>query len=183
MCFSPKTRLHVCSLAVGCWNNKESEVRIEGYALRVSSNYWWSKCLWNNKGNRHHSSHRMDNKYQKIPLKIALQNMTLYSILLALTTGKMLIKNLTISSKNYMRSCKSMVTLLLTNTLISITRPIILTHKFCKRVSVATCVQEYGAADKTAMEVESDDGNDDDKENESDVSQISHKNRWICSIS
>ena len=70
-----------------------------------------------------------------------------------------------------------MVTLLLTNTLIQITRPIILTHKFCKRVSVATCVQEYGAADKTAMEVESDDGNDDDKENESDVSQISHKNR------
>ena len=42
---------------------------------------------------------------------------------------------------------------------------------------MATCVQEYGAADKTAMEVESDDGNDDDKENESDVSQISHKNR------
>ena len=70
-----------------------------------------------------------------------------------------------------------MATLLLTNTLISITTHIILTHKFCKRVSVANCIQEYGAADKTSMQVESDDGNDEDKENESDVSQISHKNR------
>ena len=41
-----------------------------------------------------------------------------------------------------------------------------------RRVSVATWIQEYGAADDIAIEVKSDDGNDEDNENESDVSQI-----------
>ena len=43
------------------------------------------------------------------------------------------------------------------------------------RVSMATCIQEYGATDDTAIEVESDDGNDEDKKHERDVSQISSR--------
>ena len=59
-------------------------------------------------------------------------------------------------------------------------------HKFCtsfppinsdevdwRRDFVATCIQEYGAADDIAIEVENDDANDKDNGNESDVSQIS----------
>ena len=37
---------------------------------------------------------------------------------------------------------------------------------------MTTWIQEYGAADDIAIEVKSDDGNDEDNENESDVSQI-----------
>ena len=51
----------------------------------------------------------------------ALQNVTFWSKLLPLMRTKMSMKNLTISSKNYLRSCKSMVKPLLTNTLILVT--------------------------------------------------------------
>ena len=72
-----------------------------------------------------------------------------------------------------------MVTSLLRNTLISVTR-------FCKslprinsdevdwrRIFVPTYIQEYGAADDIAIEVEKDDHNDEENDNESDASQIS----------
>ena len=51
-------------------------------------------------------------------------------------------------------------------------------HEVCtsfpwRRVSVATCIQKYGATDVIAIEVKSDDNNVQDNRNESDVSQIS----------
>ena len=46
-------------------------------------------------------------KYPKTPLKIALQVVALWSNLLVLMTTNMPIKNLIISPKNYLRSCKT----------------------------------------------------------------------------
>ena len=42
-----------------------------------------------------------------------------------------------------------------------------------RRDSVATCIQEYDAADDIGIKVEDDDRNDEDNENESNISQIS----------
>ena len=58
----------------------------------------------------------------KILLIIVLQNVALWCTVLTPMTTKMLMNNLTISLKNYFRRCKSMVTSLLMNTLILITR-------------------------------------------------------------
>ena len=44
---------------------------------------------------------------------------------------------------------------------------------YWRRVSEATSIQEYGAPDDIAIEVESDDDSDEDNDNESDVSQVS----------
>ena len=91
--------------------------------------------------------------------KTALQNVTLWSNLLALMT-KMSMNHVTISSKNYLRSCKFL--------------PINSDEVDWRRHSVATCMQQqYGAANDIAIGVESNDGNDEDNENESDVSQNS----------
>ena len=59
-------------------------------------------------------------KYPKTPLKIALQVVALWSNLLVLMTTNMPMKNLIISPKNYLRSCKTMATSRLTNIVISI---------------------------------------------------------------
>ena len=66
---------------------------------------------------------------------------------------KMSMNHVTISSKNYLRSCRFL--------------PINSDEVDWRRHSVATCMQQQdGAANDIAIGVESDDGNDEDNENE-----------------
>ena len=85
--------------------------------------------------------------------------MELWSNLLVLITTKMSMKNLTISSKNYWKSCKLTEKSLLVNTLISF--PPINADMFnWRRASVSTCIHKYGDAGDIATEVETHNDND-----------------------